>query len=130
MKGKLMKYTALLPVLLLATAAPAFADDAEAGAKVFNKCKACHAADEEKNKVGPHLVGIIDRPVASVEGFKYSDAMKALGEAGDVWSVEALTEYLRAPKKVVPGTKMAFAGLRKEEDEENLIAYFESLADD
>ena len=104
---------------------PAIAADGDvaAGEKVFRKCKACHVLDEEKNKVGPHLVAIIDRPVASVEGFKYSKAMKAKGEEGMVWTEETLTEYLKAPRKFIKGTKMAFAGLKKDEDITNLIAY-------
>lgn len=110
-------------------AAPAFADgDAEQGAKVFRKCKACHVVDDEKNKVGPHLVGVIDRPVASVEDFKYSDAMIEFGADGKVWDIETLTAYLQKPKDVVKGTKMAFAGLKKDEDVEDVIAYMQDPA--
>jgi len=108
--------------------AAAAAPDPAKGKKVFNKCKACHFADKEKNKVGPHLVGIIGRPVASVEGFKYSDAMK--GKAGEIgtWTKENLHKYLANPKGFVPGNKMAFGGLKKPEDIDNLLAWFESLA--
>lgn len=110
-------------------AAPAFADgDAEQGAKVFRKCKACHVVDEEKNKVGPHLVGVIDRPVASLDDFKYSDAMIEFGADGKVWDIETLTAYLQKPKDVVKGTKMAFAGLKKDEDIEDVIAYIQDPA--
>ena len=108
--------------------AAAGAGDPAKGKKVFNKCKACHFADKEKNKVGPHLVGIIGRPVASVEGFKYSPAMQ--GKASEIgnWTKENLTKYLSNPKGFVPGNKMAFAGLKKPEDIANLLAYLESLA--
>lgn len=97
--------------------------DAVAGAKVFKKCAACHVATEAKNRVGPHLVGIVDRPMASVEGYKYSKAMIAHADEVPAWTVEALDAYLRAPRKVVKGTKMAFAGLKKDDDVANVIAY-------
>ncbi len=107
-------------------AAPAMAEgDAKKGAKVFRKCKACHVVDDEKNKVGPHLVGIIDRPVAAVDGFKYSDAMVEFGADGQVWDVETLTLYLKKPKDLIKGTKMVFAGLKKDADLENIIAYLQ-----
>ena len=97
--------------------------DAKAGAKVFRKCAACHVATEAKNKVGPHLLDIIDRPMASVEGYKYSKAMVEHATEVPTWTVEALEAYLRNPRGVVKGTKMAFAGLKKDKDVENVIAY-------
>lgn len=112
--------------IAVVVAAPtlAFADgDAAKGAKVFKKCGACHTATEEKNKVGPHLVGIVDRPMASVEGYKYSKAMTEHAAEVPAWTVEALDAYLRSPKGVVKGTKMAFAGLKKDKDVEDVIAY-------
>ena len=69
------------------------------GKKVFNKCKACHFVDKDKNKVGPHLIGIFGRSAASVEGFKYSDSMK---ESGIVWDEATMDEYLANPKAMVP----------------------------
>tara|TARA_R110000751_G_scaffold234229_9_gene335849 strand:+ start:154456 stop:154857 length:402 start_codon:yes stop_codon:yes gene_type:complete len=109
---------------LLAT--PAFADgDAVKGAKVFKKCKACHTASDEKNKVGPHLVSIIDRPVATVDGFKYSKAMTEFGADGKVWDVETLSIYLKKPKALVKKTSMSFSGLKKDKDIENLLAYLQ-----
>ncbi len=109
-----------------AAAAPA-AGDPKAGKKVFNKCKACHFADKEKNKVGPYLKGVVGRPAAAVEGFKYSEAMKQKGAEGLVWTEENLAQYLKAPKKFVPGNKMAFAGLKKDKDIADVIAYLKSL---
>jgi len=94
--------------------------DAEKGKKVFNKCKACHFADKDKNKVGPHLVGIFGRPAGSLEGFKYSDSLK---ESGIVWDEASMDEYITDPKAMVPNGKMAFVGLKKEEDRANVIAY-------
>ncbi len=102
--------------------------DAKAGSMVFKKCMACHSATEPKNKVGPHLVGIVGKPVASVEGYKYSPAMTAFAAGGKVWDEATLSAYLAAPKAVVPGGKMAFAGLKKPEDLANIIAYLKDPA--
>jgi len=102
----------------------AAADPAD-GEKVFRKCKACHVAAEEKNRVGPHMVGIVGREVAAVDGFRYSDALE---EYGGEWTYDRLNAYLEDPKGVVPGTKMSFAGLRKEEDRAGVIAYLESVS--
>lgn len=98
----------------------AYAGDTAKGQKVFNKCKACHEVATEKNKVGPYLKGLFGRTAGTVEGFAYSDEMKALGI---VWSEETLKPYLADPKAVVPKGKMAFAGLKKEEDLEDVIEY-------
>ena len=94
--------------------------DAKKGKKVFRKCKACHVVDKEKNKVGPHLVGIVGRASGSVDGFKYS---KAMAGADLTWDAETLAGYLANPKKYMPGNKMAFGGLRKEEQVADVIAY-------
>lgn len=96
--------------------------DAKKGKRVFNKCKACHVVNKEANRVGPHLVGIIGRDVASIEGFKYSKAMTAWGE-GKSWDEAMLAEFIANPKGTIKGTKMAFAGLKKEADVANVIAY-------
>ncbi len=94
--------------------------DPEAGEKVFRKCATCHEVKQEKNKVGPHLVGIFGRQSGSVEDFKYSDAMK---NANITWNEETISEYVKNPKTYVEGNRMIFAGLKKEEDVANLIAY-------
>ena len=108
----------------LLVAAPAGAGDIKAGEKVFKKCKACHYADREKHKTGPHLVNIMGRAAGGMEDYKkYSKAMKA---SGIVWDDTTLADYLRAPKKYVKGTKMAFAGLKKDADIENVIAYLKA----
>jgi cytochrome c len=93
--------------------------DAAAGETVFKKCAACHKLDGA-NAVGPHLDGVIGRPVGGVDGYSYSDAMAAHG--GD-WTPAVLFDFLGNPKQDVPGTKMSFAGLPKPEDRANLIAY-------
>jgi cytochrome c len=94
--------------------------DAEAGEKVFNKCKACHVADEPQNRVGPHLVGLFGRQAGSVEGFKYSDAMK---ESGVTWDEATIAEYIADPRGYIKGNRMAFVGLKDEEEIADLIAY-------
>ena len=108
-------------------ASMAHAQDIEAGKAVFKKCAACHAADTTTNKVGPHLGDVIGRTAGTVEGFNYSKAMKDAGAAGLVWDEEHLTEYLAAPKAKVPGTKMAFAGIKKPDELVNLVAYLKTL---
>ena len=110
--------------LLVATPAHATGDAAK-GAKVFNKCKACHNVDKPANKVGPTLQGVLGRTAGTVEGYNYSDAMKS---SGIVWSPETLDTYLKDPKAMVPGTKMTFVGLKKEDDIENLLAYLEEAS--
>jgi len=125
-----MKFMKILPLIALGFAlstTPALASgDAAAGEKVFKKCKACHVVDAEKHKTGPHLVNIMGRTAGSADGFKkYSDAMKS---SGIVWNEETLDAYLENPKAYVKGTRMAFAGLRKEEDRVNVIAYLKSYS--
>jgi cytochrome c len=98
--------------------------DAAAGEKVFRKCKACHAVgDGAKNKVGPMLNGIVGNEIASVADFKYSKAFLAKKEEGLIWTEADLDTYLTKPKKFIPGTKMSYAGLKKEDDRANIIAY-------
>lgn len=110
---------AVMAVGLMTSAA--LADDKAAGKKVFNKCKACHTIDEGgKKRVGPNLYGIIGRAAGTSEGFKYS---KAMIESGIVWDEAQLGAFLTKPKAVVPKTKMAFPGIKKPEQLEDLIAY-------
>ena len=98
--------------------------DAKAGKKVFNKCKACHSIANDKHRVGPSLKGIIGRQAGTAEGYtRYSKGMIAYGEGGIIWSEETLVEYLADPRGLVKGTRMAFAGLKKEKDSKNVTAY-------
>lgn len=101
--------------------------DANAGATVFNKCKICHSADTDQNKVGPSLNGVIGRVAGSHPGFSYSKAMTDAGKAGLKWDEASLRDYLHNPKAKVKGTKMAFAGLKDDADIANLLAYLEQF---
>jgi cytochrome c len=101
--------------------------DADAGKSLTKACAACHSFEKGgPNKVGPNLYGIVGRKPASHEGYTYSEAMKA--KAGN-WGYEELYAFLAAPKAVVPGTKMSYAGLPKFEDRANMLAYLRTLSD-
>jgi cytochrome c2 len=119
-----------LAMLALLQAVPAAAQDGsvEDGAEVFKKCRACHdVGPDAKNKVGPLLNDILGRHAGSIEGFNYSDANKAAGTQGLVWTDEVLFKYLENPLSFMPGTKMAFAGLKDAQDRKDVIAYLKSF---
>lgn len=120
-----MRAIALSAAMSIASlaAGQSHAQDAAAGEKVFNKCKVCHVADEDKNKVGPSLKGVIGRTAGTHPGFSYSPAMIAAGKGGLVWTEDQLKVYLKDPKSVVKGTKMAFPGLKKDDEIADVIAY-------
>lgn len=106
---------------LVVGSAAAFAGDPEAGARVFKKCQACHAVGEgAQNKVGPQLNGLFDRPAGSVPDYDYSEANKT---SGVVWTEETFAAYIRDPRGYIKGTKMTFAGLKKDADIADLTAY-------
>lgn len=108
---------------------PALAEgDAAAGEKVFKKCAACHVVDSDKKKVGPSLQNVIGRAAGTMEGFKYSKVMVEAGEGGLVWSEEEIAAYLANPKGYMKGNKMSFAGLKKEDDIANVIAYLKQFS--
>jgi cytochrome c len=115
---KLLLATALVS---LATISAAPAQDVAAGKTSFNKCMACHAIGENaKNKVGPELNGLNGRKAGIVEGYSYSDANK---NSGITWSEAEFKDYIKAPKAKIPGTKMAFAGITKQSEIDNLWAF-------
>ncbi len=99
--------------------------DIKKGKKVYNKCRACHNIDKDKNKVGPHLVGIFGRKAGSLEDFKYSDAMKS---SDVIWDAETLAAYVKKPKEFIEDTKMNFAGIKKDKQIVDLIAYMEDAS--
>jgi len=102
----------------------------EAGEKVFKKCKACHQVGEgAKNRAGPVLNGVMDRAAGSVEGFKYSSALKDKAAEGLMWNEETLSAFLANPRGYMKGTKMSFAGLKSEEDQAAIAAYLSSFSD-
>ena len=101
--------------------------DAGKGAKLFGKCKACHTTENGgKNKVGPNLWDVVGRAKASGAGFAYSGALK---EKGGEWSFADLDAFRAKPKGFVPGTKMAFAGLKKPAQRAAMLAFLRSLSD-
>jgi cytochrome c2 len=103
---------------------------AEAGDKVFKKCKSCHQIGEgAKNISGPILTGVVDNSAGAIEDFKYSKSMMAAAENGLVWTEAELTAFLAKPKGYLKGTKMSFAGLRKKDDLITIIEYLKSFED-
>lgn len=114
----------------LAPIAPLLASaDAAAGEVVFKKCAACHTVENGgANKTGPNLWEIVNRPAGSHAGFGYSAALREYAAGGKVWDYEALNRFLHAPKKYIAGTAMGFAGLKKDTDIANLLAYLRAQA--
>ncbi|XP_043267857.1 cytochrome c-1-like [Venturia canescens] len=100
--------------------------DAANGKKLFAKvCATCHTADKGgKHKIGPNLFGIMGHTCGTNESFNYSESMK---KKGVVWDEKTLDEYLEIPKKMVPGTKMVFPGLKKQEERNDIIAFLKTL---
>ncbi len=117
---------AAVPIAILLAKA-----DAAAGEAAFKKCASCHTYENGgANKVGPNLWSIVDRPIASHEGFAYSAAIKDFSKGGtELWTFDHLNEFLLAPKKHIPGTAMGFAGLKKDDERANLILFLHNQAD-
>lgn len=113
------------PIAVALATSPALAQDAKKGERVFKRCAACHVVDSDKNKIGPSLQGIVGKKAGAVEGFKYSKSLMDKAAEGLVWTKENLDTYLTNPKKMIPRGKMAFAGLRKEDERADVIAYLE-----
>ena len=108
-------------VVVMAMASGALAQDAAAGKTSFNKCLACHAiGDGAKNKVGPELNGLDGRKSGTAEGYSYSDANK---NSGITWNKDQFLDYIKDPKAKIPGTKMAFAGIKNEKEANDLWAF-------
>lgn len=114
----------------LALAVPGYAadlpdGDTARGAEVYGRCLACHSF--ERNRTGPMHCGLFGRKAGDVDGYLYSKAMK---KSGITWSTETLDRFLEAPLKVVPGTKMGYAGVKNSRDRADLIAYMAKTAND
>ncbi len=120
--------SALVVVTAMAAASSAQAQDAAAGKTSFNKCLACHAIGEgAKNKVGPVLNGLDGRKSGTFEGYSYTDANK---NSGITWNEATFKEYIKDPKAKIPGTKMAFAGIKNEKEINDLWTYVSSFDKD
>jgi cytochrome c len=105
--------------------------DATAGAAVFKKCQSCHSIEKGgPNKVGPDLWGLVDRPIATHEGFSYSAGMKDFSKGGqETWTFDHLNQFLAGPKAYVKGTAMGFAGIKNDKERANLLAYIREQSD-
>jgi len=123
---KIFVLSAALSFITVVTPTLVHAPDVAAGKKVFRRCTACHTVDEGgKNKVGPILWGVFGTTAgARPTGYKYSDAMKA---SGIVWDDATMSDYLENPRKMIPKTRMAFPGLKKPEQRDDVIAYLKSV---
>ena len=105
----------------------ALAQDAENGEQVFRQCRACHQiGDGAKNLVGPQLNGVVGRKASTAEGFNYSQASKDAAAKGLTWTDDVLMKYLENPTTYMPGTKMAYAGLKDEDQRKDVIAYLKT----
>ena len=123
-----MRRIAAATVLIVALPVMATAQDLENGKEVWNKCRACHQLGEgAKNMVGPVLNGLFGRKAGTVEGFNYSDANK---NSGITWDEAVFAEYIKDPKAKIPGTKMAFAGIKKDDEIKDLTAYLKQFGTD
>ncbi len=122
----IMKYaSSVIAVLavMVAGASNAAAGDVAKGEKVFKKCAACHSLEAGKRKVGPSLHGVFGRTSGTLDGFRFSKAMK---NAAIVWDEKTIDEYIANPRGYIKGNRMAFAGLKKAADRENVIAYIKA----
>ena len=124
--NKFIKYffviTGILTVMLIFSIANAA--DPVNGKKVFKKCAACHSLQEGKNKIGPSLHNLLGRKAGSVEGYKYSKAMK---NSDVVWDEKSLDKFLTKPRKFIKRTKMSFWGIKKKSLRDDLISFFKQL---
>ena len=120
-----MKQVVLAAIVLAASTAAASAQDVTAGEQSFKKCLPCHSVGEgAKNKVGPELNGLDGRKSGNAEAFNYTEANK---NSGITWSESVFKEYIKDPRAKIPGTKMVFAGIKNEEEVNNLWAYLKQF---
>jgi cytochrome c len=111
--------------VLTASVSESWAQSAEAGERVYGQCRACHQIGEgARNLVGPQLNGMFGRKSGTVEGYNYTDANKS---SNITWDVKTFSEYIVDPRGRIPGTKMAFAGIKNPQQVEDLIAYLKQF---
>jgi cytochrome c len=116
-----MRTWVLAGLIVAASTGAALAQDAAAGEQSFNKCRPCHdIGPDAKIKLGPPLNGVLGRKAGTFEGFNYSDGMKSLGIT---WDKANFLKWIENPQAMVPGTRMAFAGIKDDAERENLLAY-------
>lgn len=115
-------------LVLLAGGAVAQEGNPKEGEEVFKACRQCHqVGPSAKNLLGPTLNGILGRKAGTIEGFNYSPANKEAGEKGWVWTEQVLDKYLANPREAMPGNRMAFVGVKDEQDRRDLIAYLKTF---
>jgi cytochrome c len=125
-----MKLMALLAIAMAAGIAPCQAADGDPsqGAQIYQRCLACHSLEHSRS--GPRHCGLFGRRAGTLPGYTYSQAMKKFGAAGVTWNEASLDRYLENPLKVVPGTKMAYAGVKDAQERNDLIAYLKQATAD
>ena len=123
--NSLIKYILIIigMIIIILTVSIANTADAGNGKKVFKKCVACHSLQEGKNKIGPSLYNLLGRKAGSVDGYKYSKAMK---NSDVVWDEESLDKFLTKPRKFIKRTKMSFRGIKKKSLRDNIISYLKN----
>lgn len=123
--------TFMLSLITLAASYPVIAQDASLGKSVFLQCSGCHAVGPDaKNLIGPQLNGVADRNAGSAGGFDYSQAFKATVATDSPWDPEALDNFLKAPMEFMPGTKMAFPGIKDDDKRAAVIAWLNNIGGD
>ena len=110
-------------IIIILTVSIANTADPVKGKKVFKKCVACHSLQEGKNKIGPSLYNLLGRKAGSVDGYKYSKAMK---NSDVVWDEESLDKFLTKPRKFIKKTKMLFRGIKKKSLRDDIISYLKN----
>ena len=120
-----MRQAVLAAIVLAASTAAASAQDVAAGEQSFKKCLPCHSVGEgAKNKVGPELNGLDGRKAGTTDGFNYTEANK---NSGITWNESVFKEYIKDPRAKIPGTKMVFAGIKNEQEVNDLWAYLKQF---
>jgi cytochrome c len=122
---KIWTIIAVIAAIGIGTSAASAQDKAKQGEAVFKRtCGACHTVEIGKNRIGPSLAGVVGRKAGSAEGFKYSDPM---AKSGVTWTEENLNKYIADPKGFIPGNKMVFTGIKKEDERHAVIDYLETV---